>query len=59
LELAEGKGVSTVLEAKSYLGRYENLSNGCVLGSNDCVVGALVRSLVFKKLENCLEKSLV
>jgi hypothetical protein len=39
LELAEGKGVSTVLEAKSYLGRYENLYNGCVLGSYGCVWG--------------------
>jgi hypothetical protein len=31
-----------MLEAKSYLGRYENFYNGCVLGSNGCVVGALV-----------------
>jgi hypothetical protein len=33
LELAAGKGGSTVLEAKSYLGRLTNLSNGCVVGA--------------------------
>ncbi len=58
MELAAGKGVSNVLEAKSLLGLYENLYNSCVLESNGCVVGVLVlvSNLVFKKLENCSEK---